>query len=298
MRDVELVAVADVSAENREWAEKTLGVPAFTDYAELLAVVEAVTICMPDHLHEEVTVAALRSGVRVLLEKPMSVTSESCDRIIAAARDDRQLMIGHILRFDPRVLRARDLVASGALGEIWDVRVWRCTSEAVGAGIWDRTSVAWFLGIHDIDLVRFVTGQELDVLSAHGRSVRSQQADAVHAILRLSGGALVNLSTNWLLPHSRPSRADAGLRIVGEGGSVEIDLSHVDALFAERGAGANYLDTRFWPAGENTAFNLRSELEAFIASALADGPSPVSAEEGRAAVRVAEDVAAALSVSG
>jgi predicted dehydrogenase len=295
MDSVELVAVADPSDVGQDWA-RSQGLEAVGSMDELIDRVDAVSICMPDHLHEDATIAALGSGKRVILEKPMAVSTDSCDRILeAAAVDPDALMIGHVLRFDPRVIRARELVMAGDLGDVWHVKVWRCTSQAVGAGIWDRTSVAWFLGIHDIDLVRFVTGLDAELEWASGRRFLSSTIDVVHAALRLSNGGLLSMENNWTLPHGRPSRADAGIRIIGSRGSVEVDLSHTDLLHVDRDGAGNYLDTRFWPAGDGGgAYNLLSELGAFVESARRGGPSPVSGADGREAVRVIESIQAAL----
>jgi predicted dehydrogenase len=298
--DVELVGIVDPLEANQKWAEEELGVTAFSAMDDVLDQVDAVTICMPDHLHEDVTIAALAAGKRVLLEKPMATSTESCDRILAAASGDPDaLMIGHILRFDPRVIRAREVVQAGELGEIWHVKAWRCTSQMVGKGIWDRTSVAWFLGIHDIDMVHFVTGLAAEVEFASGRKVLSPSFDVVHASLRLSNGGLLSMENNWTLPHGRPSRADAGLRVVGELGTIEVNLSHSDLLHVDRGAaGGNYLDTYFWPSrsGEG-AYNLKTELDAFISSALSKGASPISGASGRAAVKVIESIESVLNNS-
>ncbi|MFI0793480.1 Gfo/Idh/MocA family protein [Micromonospora rubida] len=299
LRDVsqaDLVAVADVSPQNRSWAENNLGVRAVPEIEALLDDVDAVSICTPDHLHEAAALTALAAGKRVLLEKPMALSTASCDRILAGRPDPDSLMIGHVLRFDPRVTRLREVVRSGELGDIWHVKVWRCTSQAVGAGIWDRTSVAWFLGIHDADLLRFVTGRDVEVTGAIGRKVLSPSHDVVHATVRFDDGAIGTMENNWTLPHSRPSRADAGLRIVGEHGILEMDLSHNDLMYARRDGAANYLDTYFWPSRNGGgAYNLRTELEAFVDAALVGGPTPVSGEDGRAAVAVVEGIEAALA---
>ena len=296
LADAELAGVADLLPANREWADSTLGVPTHETLGELLPEVDAVSICLPDHLHEQPTIAALDAGVHVLLEKPMALSSDACDRISEHVTDVTTLMIGHVLRFDPRVIRAKELIESGAIGDVWDVQVWRCTSQAVGQGIWDRTGVHWFLGIHDADLVRFLTGQELEVLSAVAASRFSRQVDVVHATLRLSGGGLVTMNESWLLPHSRPSRADAGVKVVGEKGLIEIDLSHSDLLLASRDGDASFRDTRFWPSatGEG-AFNLRTELEEFVRAVRNGTPSPVTAADGRAAVAVIEEIDARLA---
>ncbi|GAA2080751.1 Gfo/Idh/MocA family oxidoreductase [Pseudolysinimonas kribbensis] len=296
LAEVELAGVADLLPDNRRWAHETLGVPVYDTLDELLPHVDALSICLPDHLHEQPTIAALDAGAHVLLEKPMALSTDACDRIAARVTDRTTLMIGHVLRFDPRVIRAKELIDAGAIGDVWDLQVWRCTSQAVGEGIWDRTGVHWFLGIHDVDLVRFLTGQELEVLSAVAASRFSQQADVVHSTLRLSGGGLVTMNESWLLPHSRPSRADAGVKIVGERGLIEIDLSHSDLLLASRDGEVSFRDTRFWPSPSGAgAFNLRTELQEFIRSVRDGMPSPVTAADGRAAVATIEQIDARLT---
>jgi len=291
---VELIGVADLLPQNREWAHGQ-GIPAYGSLDELVPQVDALSICLPDHLHEQPTIAALDAGVHVLLEKPMALSTAACDRISAHVTDRTTLMIGHVLRFDPRVIRARELIQAGAIGEVWDLQVWRCTSQAVGQGIWDRTGVHWFLGIHDADLVRFLTGQELEVVSALAASRFSDQVDVVHAALRLSGGGLVTMNESWLLPHSRPSRADAGVKIVGEKGLIEIDLSHSDLFLASREGDASFRDTRFWPSDSGAgAFNLKTELDEFVRVVREGRPSPVTASDGRAAVAVIEQIDARL----
>lgn len=298
LRQTDLVGVVDVAPDNRAWAERELGVRAVDDLGDLLEEVDAVSICTPDHLHEETALAALAAGKRVLLEKPMALSTVGCDRIIAGRPRPDALMIGHILRFDPRVIRLREIVQSGDLGALWHVKVWRCTSQAVGVGIWDRTSVAWFLGIHDADLLRYVTGQEIEVTGAVGRKVLSGSHDVVHATIRLGDDVIGTMENNWTLPHSRPSRADAGLRVVGERGILEMNLSHGDLLYSQRDGTATYLDTYFWPSASGAGgYNLRTELAAFADAALTGGPSPVSGEDGRAAVAVIEDIEAALAAS-
>ncbi|MBZ6079160.1 Gfo/Idh/MocA family protein [Microvirga puerhi] len=294
--EADFVGIAEADEARRSKAEAEFGVPAYASLDQLLDQVDAVSICLPDHLHEEPTIRALAAGKRVLLEKPMSLSTESCDRILANCPDPDALMIGQILRFDPRVIRARELVRSGDIGEIWHAKVWRSTSQAVGVGIWDRTSVAWFLGIHDADLLRFVTGQEAEVVAALGRNVLSPGTeDIVHALLRLDGGAIATMENSWTLPHSRPSRADAGLRIIGSKAAIEVTLSHTDLLMVPREGNAVNMDTYFWPSREgNGASNLRTELDAFVRAALYKEPSPVPGSEGRAAVALVEAVEAAM----
>ncbi|MGH9648179.1 MAG: Gfo/Idh/MocA family protein, partial [Bryobacteraceae bacterium] len=91
-----------------------------TDFHEVVARpdIDVVDIVVPNYLHESVACAALEAGKHVLLEKPMSVSVESCDRIIRAAqRSGRLLLIGHEMRFSGMYARIHELIENGSLGE-------------------------------------------------------------------------------------------------------------------------------------------------------------------------------------
>lgn len=90
------------------------------DYRRLLeAPVDAVFITTPDFLHEEQAVAALLAGKAVYLEKPMAITIDGCDRILETARQTRtRLYVGHNMRHMAVVLKMKELIDSGAIGEV------------------------------------------------------------------------------------------------------------------------------------------------------------------------------------
>ncbi len=95
-------------------------VPVFQGYRQLLDTVrvDAVDIVVPNHLHAEIGVAALEAGTDVLLEKPMALSAEECDRLIRAAdRAGRVLSIGHEFRLSSQWGRVKTLVEGGEIGE-------------------------------------------------------------------------------------------------------------------------------------------------------------------------------------
>lgn len=138
------------------------------DYRQLLARddVEAVFICTPDFLHEEMAVAALEAGKAVYLEKPLAITIAGCDRILRAARDHQaKLYLGHNMRHMHFVRKLKELVTAGAIGE---VKAGWCR-HFVGYGgdfyfhDWhaDRRNTLGLLlqkGTHDIDVLHWVCG--------------------------------------------------------------------------------------------------------------------------------------------
>jgi len=107
LENVEVVGVAESDVSRHEKIRETYGVPVYSDINELLPKVDAITVCTPDNMHKDIILNAFKNGVKVLVEKPLEVSSDICEEIIEAMPDPTYLMVGHILRFDPRVWRAK-----------------------------------------------------------------------------------------------------------------------------------------------------------------------------------------------
>lgn len=117
----ELAAIACHSETTAALARKRFsGLPVHVGYRELLAdaSIEAVDIVVPNHLHEEVGVAALKAGKHVLLEKPMALSAKACDNLLAAAKaSGKVLTIGHEFRLSTQWGKLKELIAEGAIGK-------------------------------------------------------------------------------------------------------------------------------------------------------------------------------------
>ncbi|NQU59039.1 MAG: Gfo/Idh/MocA family oxidoreductase [Rhodospirillales bacterium] len=117
----ELAAIACGDDASEAAAKKAFpGITVYRGYQELLARsdIDAVDVVVPNHLHAEVGVAALEAGKDMLLEKPMALSVEECDRLIEAARrNERVLTIGHEFRLSTQWGRVKTLVDEGAIGE-------------------------------------------------------------------------------------------------------------------------------------------------------------------------------------
>ena len=117
-----VVACCDLDAATLELNRQSYGAEILTtrDYRELLeGDVEAVFVTAPDFLHEEMAVAALQAGKAVYLEKPLALTTASCDRVLRAARESgSRLYLGHNMRHMPFVRQMKDLIDAGAIGEV------------------------------------------------------------------------------------------------------------------------------------------------------------------------------------
>ena len=165
---------ADASAEKWGWNESA------TDWREVIARddIDIVDIVTPGDSHAEIAIAALEAGKHVLCEKPLANTVEEAssmaDAAAKAARNGVTSMLGHTYRRLPATTFARDLVAAGKLGDIYQVRAsylqdwltdpetplaWRLQKDLAGSGALGD------IGAHIIDLSQFITGMRLTSVS-------------------------------------------------------------------------------------------------------------------------------------
>ncbi len=168
------------------------GVTGTTDYHALLnsPEVDAVDICVPTPLHEELAIAALSAGKHVLCEKPLALSSQSAKRIADAARSAKGIfMPAMCIRFWPEYAWLKQAVAEGRYGKVLDAtfhRVaampagWFSNGEISGGGILD-------LHVHDTDFVYHVFGKPQAVFS-RGYTKTSGKIDAVNSEFIYEGG--------------------------------------------------------------------------------------------------------------
>lgn len=123
--DVEVVALADTDVHKAETLSRRYSVPLVVDTADLFRLdeLDAVVLCTPNRLHEEMAITALEQGKHVLVERPLASTSEGAARVIAAAeKADKVLSVGLPHRFRPEVIALRNSVQGESLGDLYAVR--------------------------------------------------------------------------------------------------------------------------------------------------------------------------------
>ncbi len=176
----EVVSAADLSndalAACRAWAGA--GLRTSHDYRDIVgdAAIDAVGVFTPDRFHEEHALAVLEAGKHLYLEKPMALSTESCDRILAAARKSGvRFMIGFNLRYNPVAVKAREIIQSGRLGDVKAIWVrhfvgaggdfyfhdWHALREGVYSLLLQKAS-------HDIDLIHWLASSYTTAVAAFG----------------------------------------------------------------------------------------------------------------------------------
>lgn len=127
---VELAGYYDLNTQRAQEMAAQYGGKVYESYFDLLndPSIDAVSICVENRSHAEITTYALYAGKHVLCEKPMAVTLAECESMVAAAeRNGKHLMIGHNMRFDPVHRKAKELLDGGIIGDIITFRTTMAT---------------------------------------------------------------------------------------------------------------------------------------------------------------------------
>ncbi len=180
------------------------------DLRSLLAdpKIDAVDICLPTDLHEQVTVEALRAGKDVLVEKPMGLDGFAVDHMVGAAtRYGRVLMTAHVLRFWPAYVALREAVWPGKWGPVrFAMFRRRCAAPAWGGWLLDPKQSGggvFDLLIHDADMCLHLFGKPESV-GATGYSNPAAGIDCIDAHLFYSHGGVVSITGGWHHPGAYP----------------------------------------------------------------------------------------------
>ena len=215
--NAEIVAFYDKNMERAQEMAAQYGGKVYNSFYELVddPNVDAVSICVENRSHAEITTYALYAGKHVLCEKPMAVTLAECESMVAAAeRNGKHLMIGHNMRFDPVHRKAKQMLDSDIIGDVITFRTILGNSGPEGwslEGTWffDKNKAAMGalsdMGIHKVDLLQYLTGQKVIETTAKVMTLNKHTAtgapitvdDNALCILRMSGGAVGTLAASW-----------------------------------------------------------------------------------------------------
>ena len=177
----ELVGVADIDpARAKEIGEK-YNTPYYSDYHELLSKVEAVSIAVPTTLHHTVAMDFLKAGVHCLVEKPIAFSLDEAEEMIEAAEQNHvNLAIGHIERFNPAVVRLKQIIDEGTLGKLLII-----STRRVGPSVPRIRDVGVVIdsATHDIGVIKYLLGKEPASVFSRVGNLKHPKED--HAVIVL-----------------------------------------------------------------------------------------------------------------
>ncbi len=295
--DLELVGVADTDGHAAQVAARRFGGKAYTDYLQLLdeQSPDAVTVAVPTVDHLDIALEVIRRGIHLLIEKPIAFSVDEGKRIIAAAEQAGvRLMIGHIERFNPAIQALKVHLTRGELGRVFQIDARR--QGPFPARIRD-VGVVIDLAVHDLDIMRYVTGAEIRrVYAETERRIHSTREDLVSGLVRLSDGTVGTLSINWLTPTKIRE-----LYVTGECGMFRVDYLTQDLYFFENATTSDgdwdtlrvlrgVSEGRMIRHVVGKKEPLRIEQEAFLAAVRGTIPVAVTGEDGLKALELAQAV--------
>jgi predicted dehydrogenase len=224
---VELVRICSDDAEHASKLADRVGLPIEPNWKDVVAdpSLDVIDICLPTHLHAEVSVAALQADKDVFCEKPMALSvAEGQQMVDAANRSGRKLMIGHCIRFWPEYEHLTSLIESKELGELtslnmtrygefpsWSSRGWIGKPELSGGAALD-------MHIHDTDYAVHHFGKP-DSMTSRG-TVDARGVSQIFTTLTY-GSKVVHLEGGWNLPPKTPFKM--AFRAIFENGAAIFD---------------------------------------------------------------------------
>lgn len=276
----EFVAVCDLNEQTARSIGEERGVDWTTNWQELVGKVDAVSLAVPTEVHSEIACRLLHAGIHILVEKPISRSLQEADQMIRAAQDGRALLqVGHLERFNPALVALRPHVKNPVYFEIH--RVGEFTARSLDI------DVVLDLMIHDLDIVQWLVGEEVEVTGLHavGIPILTNKVDAANARLEFASGAVANITASrvgterirkmrFFQPHdyvavdyaTRHASISSLAPPTAEGAWPGVRVHHLDVVDIEP---------------------LRAEIISFVQAVREGAKAAVTGEEGRNALALA-----------
>ena len=208
------------------------------DVVENPAVDAVIVSATPETLHFPMTKAALQAGKHVLLEKPIAVTLDEADELIALADDNcLKLTIGYSQRFNAKQAMVKRSITADALGDVSSILVSRHITRSLGARISSRTklSPAAMEATHDLDFAFWCLEprRPVRVYSQNAWGVRKDTLgapDTQYLVVTMDDGVVVTVGAGMSLPPGYPNASTTWMEIIGTEGAIMVDASHRDVV--------------------------------------------------------------------
>lgn len=270
-----LIAICDTNADRAKLIADQYGVKAYTDSTLMLKdpEIQAISVCTWSTMLAQEALKGLNAEKHVLVEKPMATTTEQAQTLLKTAKaNDLHLTVGFLMRFIPGLQQIREAVATKKIGELVSATAKRVTQwpERIGdVGVVKDTA------IHDIDVMRFISGEDPTSVYAKMGSMRHRQfEDYAQIMLTFENGKTAFIETNWLTPYKIRT-----LNVTGSEAIMRLDYNSQE-LWIENAKES--LQPRI-PFEEP----LKAELKHFAECVLEDKKPMITGEDGYKALQIA-----------
>jgi predicted dehydrogenase len=301
---VKMMATCDIDEEVAAKMAKEYQMDAhYTKWQDLLnrKDIDAVSICLPHNMHDEVAVAAAKSGKQVLCEKPMATTLEGCDKMIKAAKDAKvKLMIAETYRFMPTMVKIKEIVESGKIGDVFfsrgseclnevpkisDPESWHCTPDKAGGGVW------FDAGVHICSAFRYVLGDVDSVRAGQLEHVvvKEKEDDNAIVLMKFKKGAVAEA----FLSETIGSPTFIRFEFFGTEGTILMDTDWDQPIKFYSSKGENPPDeweqpeVDHMPMPQFYSLSFREEVKEFVDCLSQNREPKYRGEEGKVAIEMA-----------
>lgn len=311
--NVEIAAFYDINKKRAELMAEMFGGKAVDDYMEILndPNIDAVSDCTPNDMHCVISTTAMKCRKHVLCEKPMAKTLEQAEEIVKVQKETGKIfMMDHNQRFTEAHKRVREIVESGEMGK---VITFRTTFGHGGPESWteSKSKNTWFfkkdrceygavgdLGVHKLDLVRFLIGDEFAGISGMGGILHKtfengepiEVYDNTVCLLRMKSGVIGTGAFSWTYygqeDNSTILYLEKGIIRIYDDPKYQIKIIYEDGSVSE-------LEVEAIQTNDNQTKT--GVIDAFVETILEDKESPVPAEEGLASIKVVDALMRAVA---
>jgi predicted dehydrogenase len=285
----QLVALADPNPEIALALSKELNCDYVSNYKDILKKVDVVSIVVPTSMHYKITSEVLKSGVNVLLEKPITNSVEEAKSLDKLSKKNNLLLqIGHLERFNPAVLKFQEVLKvkynlTGKKSKPSYIEAIRISPFKTRA---TDVDVIIDLMIHDIDLVLGMVNSPITFISAKGAKVLSNTIDIANARIEFEDGCIANISSSRI-----SEKTERKMRIYEHKAyhSINFQDRQLKSIFLKNQDSVSdckqYFSSKTYKIEPSDA--LETEIKKFINSFISNTPVEVSAVDGIKALETA-----------
>jgi len=275
----EFLTVCDLDEARARSVAAERKTQATTDWKTLVGRVNAVSLAVPTESHCEIACDLLEAGVHVLVEKPISRTLDEAAQMITAAKtSDAILQVGHAERFNPALIALRPHVHNPVYFEIH--RVGQFTARSLDI------DVVLDLMIHDLDIVQWLVGEEVEVTELHavGIPILTNKVDAANVRLEFASGAVANITASRV-----GTEKIRKMRFFQPRDYIAVDYvtNHASISSLASSSGGSWPGVRTQVLETQNVEPLRAEIESFLSAAANRSRPLVSGEDGKRALALA-----------
>lgn len=295
LNECELVAVVDLDERKSKETAAKFNCKHYTDHREMLEKeqIAAVSIAVPTKNSKNVALDAMDKGIHVLLEKPIAGNIRDAEDIINKAKEKKiKLLIGHIERFNPAVIKLKKIIDEGKLGAIISIIARR-------VGIFPSrikdVNIVIDASVHDIDIIRYFMGKKPDdIYTCGSRSLNSNREDQVVAILKY-GDANAVIQSNWITPIKIRNLSVTGTKGYAELNYITQELALYESNYEETYDDYGDFIIKFGKPNKSEVRitkkePLKAEIEHFLKCIRDDEYPLVSGEEALEALKIALEI--------